>query len=404
MFQTVNDVQGYCQDNGIKMIDFKMIDINGRWRHITIPFQRLTNDTLIYGIGFDGSNYGYAQVEKSDMVFIPTLQTATIDPFLATPTLTMTGDVCVIEQPDNRPFDQYPRNVARRAIDYMNEQGIADQMIIGPEFEFHLFDQVNFEVQPNRVAYAVDTAQAIWNAGNQNISNKGYQVPPKSGYHVAAPQDITFDLRSQICLLLEQWGVKVKYHHHEVGGSGQVEIETELGDMLTMADDTMIIKYVVKNAAVAAGKTATFMPKPIFGEAGNGMHVHMLLVKEGKPLFHDVGGYSGLSQTAHWFMGGLLQHAKSLCAITNPSTNSYKRLVPGYEAPVTIGYATSNRSAVIRIPAYAKSPLTKRFELRNPDATCNPYYAYSAILMAGLDGIKKQINPQAHGWGPFDYN
>ncbi|MEG1537540.1 MAG: glutamine synthetase beta-grasp domain-containing protein, partial [Clostridiales bacterium] len=165
MFQTVNDVQGYCQDNGIKMIDFKMIDINGRWRHITIPFQRLTNDTLIYGIGFDGSNYGYAQVEKSDMVFIPTLQTATIDPFLATPTLTMTGDVCVIEQPDNRPFDQYPRNVARRAIDYMNEQGIADQMIIGPEFEFHLFDQVNFEVQPNRVAYAVDTAQAIWNAG-----------------------------------------------------------------------------------------------------------------------------------------------------------------------------------------------------------------------------------------------
>ncbi len=404
ILRQVTDVLNYCRENGIKMIDFKMIDINGRWRHITIPYQRLNDDTLVYGIGFDGSNYGFAPIEKSDMVFIPNLETATIDPFLATPTLTMTGDVRIIDQPNNRPFDQYPRNVALRAIQYMQEQGVADRMIIGPEFEFHLFDRVNYETLPNKVAYEVDTAQAFWNTGNVELANKGYQVPLKSGYHVAAPQDITFDLRSQICLLLEQWGVKVKYHHHEVGGPGQVEIETELGDMLDMADQTMIIKYVVKNAAVANGKTATFMPKPIFGEAGNGMHVHMLLLKDGKPLFYDPNGYSGLSETAHWFMGGLLKHARSLCAITNPSTNSFKRLVPGYEAPVTIGYATSNRSAVIRIPAYAKSPETKRFELRNPDATCNPYYAYSAILMAGLDGIKNRIDPHANGWGPYDMN
>ena len=316
----------------------------------------------------------------------------------------MTGDVRIIDQPNNRPFDQYPRNVALRAIQYMQEQGVADRMIIGPEFEFHLFDRVNYETLPNKVAYEVDTAQAFWNTGNVELANKGYQVPLKSGYHVAAPQDITFDLRSQICLLLEQWGVKVKYHHHEVGGPGQVEIETELGDMLDMADQTMIIKYVVKNAAVANGKTATFMPKPIFGEAGNGMHVHMLLLKDGQPVFSDDAGYAHLSREAHYFMGGLLKHIRSLCAITNPSTNSFKRLVPGFEAPVTVGYATSNRSAVIRIPAYAKTPAMRRFELRNPDATCNPYFCYAAMLMAGLDGIENKIDPHENGWGPYDVN
>ncbi len=401
MLKTVSDVQNFCKENDIKMIDFKMIDLDGRWRHLTIPAERFDNDTIKYGIGFDGSNYGYAAVEKSDMVFIPNIETAHIDPFVEIATLTMMGDVCSIGKDENKPFDQYPRNVAKAAMDYMRKEGIADEMVIGPEFEFHLLDSVSYETSPNCVSYSVDTQQAVWNT---KYESNGYQVPLKGGYHIAAPQDITYSLRSKMCMTLNDWGVDVKYHHHEVGGPGQLEIEVELGDMVDMADKTMIIKYVIKNEAVAAGKTATFMPKPIAGEAGNGMHVHMLLRKDGKPVFYDENGYSGLSQEAHWFMGGLLKHCPSLCAFTNPSTNSFKRLVPGFEAPVTIGYATSNRSAVIRIPAYAKAPEVKRFELRNPDATCNPYYAYAAILMAGLDGIKNKIDPSANGWGPFDFN
>lgn len=397
-------IKKLCEEYQVKMIDFKMIDLDGRWRHITIPVERFDENIFVYGIGFDGSNYGFAPVEKSDMVFIPDEESATIDPFVEIPTLSMIGNVCVIGKEENTPFDQYPRNVGMRAIEYMKQTGFADQMIIGPEFEFHLFDHVCYEVSPQRTSFAIDTKQAEWNTKLDNGQNSGFQVHHKGGYHIAAPQDIAYNLRSKMCMMMEDWGVKVKYHHHEVGGPGQLEIEVELGDMLEMADKTMIAKYIVKNAAVAEGKTATFMPKPIYAEAGNGMHVHMLLFKDGNPVFYDAKGYSGLSKTAHYFMGGLLKHAASLCALTNPSTNSFKRLVPGYEAPVTIGYATSNRSAVIRIPAYAKSPETKRFELRSPDATCNPYYAYAAILMAGLDGIENQIDPSANGWGPYDFN
>lgn len=398
-----NDIFALCKTNQIKMIDFKMTDLDGRWRHITIPVERFHEDLFTYGIGFDGSNYGFAQVEKSDMVFIPDPDTAVIDPFCEIATLSMCGNVSVIKE-ENEPFDQYPRNVALRAIDYMKKVEIADRMIIGPEFEFHILDQVSYKVTPRHTSYSLDTKQAEWNSGYENGSNNGYQVPYKGGYHVSAPQDTGYHLRSRICLLMENWGIKVKYHHHEVGGPGQMEVEVELGDMVEMADKTMITKYIIKNAAALSGKTATFMPKPIYREAGNGLHVHMLLLKDEQPLFYDKNGYSGLSRTAHYFIGGLLKHSASLCAFTNPSTNSFKRLVPGFEAPVTIGYATSNRSAVIRIPAYAKTPETKRFELRSPDATANPYYAYSAILMAGLDGIKNKIDPQANGWGPFDYN
>ena len=398
-----SEILNLCKEKDIKMIDFKMTDLNGRWRHITIPIDRFNDDTFTYGIGFDGSNYGFAPIEKSDMVFIPNPETAVIDPFVAIPTLTMCGDVCVIKA-ENEPFDQYPRNVALRAVSYMQEKKIADRMLIGPEYEFHILDHVSYTVSPQKSSYSLDTSQAEWNSSLDNGYNNGYEVPLKGGYHAAAPQDINYNLRSKMCMLLEDWGVKVKYHHHEVGGPGQMEIEVELGDMVDMADKTMIVKYVVKNAAVEEGKTVTFMPKPIYKEAGNGMHVHMLLLKDGKPIFYDKDGYSGLSQTAHYFIGGLLKHVASLCAFTNPSTNSFKRLVPGYEAPVTIGYATSNRSAVIRIPAYAKSPESKRFELRCPDATCNPYYAYAAILMAGLDGIQNKIDPAANGWGPFDCN
>lgn len=397
-------VKQLCADNGIRMIDFKMTDLDGRWRHITIPAERFDENIFEYGIGFDGSNYGYAPIEKSDMVFIPDPATAVVDPFVAIPTLSMTGDVCVIGKDENTPFDQYPRNVSLRAMEYMRQTGIADKMIIGPEFEFHIFDDVRFAVSPEKSFYAVDTRQAQWNTGIDDGFNNGYQVQGKGGYHIAAPNDINYNLRSKMCMILEDWGVKVKYHHHEVGGSGQMEIEVELGEMVDMADKTMITKYVVKNAAVSEGKTVTFMPKPVYQEAGNGMHVHMLLQKDGAPVFYDEEGYSGLSKTAHYFIGGLLKHAASLCAWTNPSTNSFKRLVPGYEAPVTIGYATSNRSAVVRIPAYAKSPETKRFELRCPDAAANPYYAYAAILMAGLDGVKNQIDPSENGWGPYDFN
>lgn len=404
MFSTVKDVQDYCKAKAIRMIDFKMVDLNGRWRHVTIPADRMNEDTMKYGIGFDGSNYGYAPVEKSDMVFIPDLASAHLDPFVQEATLTMAGNVCVIGEKENKPFDQYPRNVALRAEQFMRESNIADTMVIGPEFEFYVFDHVSYESKQNRAFYEIDAIQAEWNSGRNDGNNSGYHIPLKSGYHLTAPHDVCYDLRSKMCLLLEDWGVQVKYHHLEVGGPGQMEIEVELGTMTEMADKTMIIKYVVKNAAVAANKTATFLPKPVFGEAGSGMHVHMLLMKDGKPLFYDENGYSGLSREAHWFMGGLLKHVRSLCAITNPSTNSYRRLVPGYEAPATIGYATSNRSAVIRIPAYAKSPASRRFELRNPDATCNPYYAYAAILMAGIDGIRNKIHPQENGWGPYDFN
>ncbi len=403
MFQTFDQAKAYCEENGIRMIDFKMVDLEGRWRHVTIPAERFEPDIMVYGIGFDGSNYGFAPVEKSDMVFIPDLSTASWDPFVEVPTLSMIGDVCIIDTPENRAFDQDPRNVAKHAEAYMRKTGVADEMIIGPEFEFHILDHVSYETQPYSVFYQVDTRQADWNTAAE-APNAGYQVPHKGGYHVAPPQDITYDLRSKMCMLLEERGIKVKYHHHEVGGPGQVEIEVEFGPMSEMADKTMLLKYIVKNAAVQAGKTATFMPKPLYDEAGNGMHVHMHLFKDGKPLFYDENGYSGLSQLAHYFMGGLLSHAASLCAFTNPSTNSFKRLVPGYEAPVTIGYATANRSAVIRIPAYAKAPEKKRFELRCPDATCNPYYAYAAILMAGLDGIEKKIDPHKAGWGPYDFN
>ncbi|MBE6984515.1 MAG: type I glutamate--ammonia ligase [Ruminococcaceae bacterium] len=401
LFTNIEEAKKFIADNDIEMVDFKMVDIDGRWRHITIPAARFTEDTLVSGIGFDGSNYGFAPVENSDMVFIPDLSTAAVDPFSQVPTLTMSGDAMIIARPENKPFDQYPRNVVKRAVEYMKEEGIADEMIIGPEFEFHVFDNVEFECKPECVRCEIDTAEAEWNSG---VGGDGYEIAHKGGYHIGTPQDRYYDMRSRMCLLMDDWGVKVKYHHHEVGAPGQLEIEVELGDIVSMADNTMVTKYIIRNTAKEEGCTATFLPKPIYNEAGNGMHVHMLLTKDGKPLFYDENGYAQLSEVAHWFMGGLLKHAKSLCAITNPSTNSFKRLVPGFEAPVTIGYATANRSAVIRIPAYAKSPMSKRFELRNPDATCNPYYAYAAILMAGLDGVKNKIDPQKNGWGPYDFN
>ncbi|MCL2437030.1 MAG: type I glutamate--ammonia ligase [Clostridiales bacterium] len=403
MFKELSEAIAFCKENEVKMVDFKMIDLHGRWRHLTIPTERFTEEIFTSGIGFDGSNYGFAPVEKSDMIFIPDITTANIDPFMNIKTLSMIGDVYSIGAKENKRFEQDPRNVAKHAEEYLIKTGVADKMIIGPEFEFYVFDHVSYSVGPQGSHYKIDAEQAEWNTGDDTY-NLGYKIPHKGGYHMTAPMDVLCDLRSRISLLMEERGIQVKYHHHEVGGPGQVEIEVERGSLCEMADKTMMTKYLIKNCAVEEGKTATFLPKPIYGEAGSGLHVHMHLFKEGKPVFYDENGYSGLSQEAHYFMGGLLRHVASLCAFTNPSTNSYRRLIPGYEAPVTIGYATSNRSAVIRIPAYAKTPDEKRFELRSPDGTCNPYYAYAAILMAGLDGIKNKIDPHKEGYGPYDMN
>ena len=401
MGKSVQDILNIIKEKEIRMIDFKMVDINGQYRHVTIPAENFCEDTLISGIGFDASNYGYAVVEKSDMVFIPDPDTAVIDPFCAIPTLSMTGNAMIIDNPENRPLAQYPRNIVLAAEKYMQDMGIADTMMILPEFEFYLFDQAGWEVSPNCVAASVDAEQSYWNSATEGL---GVVVAKQKAYHIAKPFDRSYECRSEMCMHMKDAGIDINYHHPEVAASGQFEIEPQLGKMSKMADATMMIKYIIHNTALKHGKTATFMPKPIYGEAGSGMHVHMLLMKDGQPVFSDDNGYAHLSETAHYFMGGLLKHISSLCALTNPSTNSFKRLVPGFEAPVTVGYATSNRSAVIRIPAYAKSPDKRRFELRNPDATCNPYFCYAAILMAGLDGVINKIDPHANGWGPYDVN
>ena len=401
MKKTAQDIMDLIREQGIQMVDFKMVDIHGQYRHVTIPAKNFNEDTIRDGIGFDASNYGYAVVEKSDMVFIPDLDTAMVDPFCQVPTLSMTGNAMIIDYPTNRPLAQYPRNIVLAAEQYMRDTGIADTMLILPEFEFYLFNQVGWEVQPYNIGMNLDYNQSYWNSG---VQGQGVVVPKQKNYHIAKPFDPTYECRSEMCLLMEEAGIPIKYHHPEVSASGQFEIEPKLGKMSTMADASMMIKYIIRNTALKHGYSATLMPKPVYGEAGNGMHVHMLLLKDGEPVFSDDNGYSHLSKEAHWFMGGLLKHIASLCAITNPSTNSFKRLVPGFEAPVTVGYATSNRSAVIRIPAYAKTPNLRRFELRNPDATCNPYFCYAAILMAGLDGIKNQIDPHENGWGPYDMN
>ena len=401
MGKSVQDIMNIIKENDIKMVDFKMVDINGQYRHVTIPAQHFSAETIEKGIGFDASNYGYAVVEKSDMVFIPDPDTALIDPFCEIPTLSMSGNAMIIDTPSNKPLAQYPRNIVLAAEQYMKDCGIADKMLILPEFEFYLFDDVTWNVGGNYIGASVDAKQSYWNSDNEG---HGVVVAKQKNYHIAKPFDISYECRSEMCMHMKDAGIEINYHHPEVAASGQFEIEPQLGEMSKMADATMMIKYIIHNTALKYGKVATFMPKPVYNEAGNGMHVHMLLLKDGKPVFSDDNGYSHLSQDAHYFMGGLLKHIASLCAITNPSTNSFKRLVPGFEAPVTVGYATSNRSAVIRIPAYAKTPELRRFELRNPDATCNPYLCYAAILMAGLDGIKNKIDPHANGWGPYDMN
>lgn len=402
MFNNIDEVQQFIKENNIKFVDFKVVTLPGRWNHLTIPVQRLSEKTFSEGIGFDGSSYGYSTIEDSDMRFIPDMTTAFVDPYCKTPTLSMIANMYTLGKREGR-FSGDPRFIAEKAEKYMQECGIADEYAIGPEFEYYIFDHVNYEVTNHHQEVSIDSKQAPWNT-NDKGENFGYKAPFQKSYHLGLPYDLNNDLRSEMCLRLEEAGIAVKYHHHEVGSAGQLEIEVELDGMAKMADATMMAKYLIKNEAVAHGKTATFMPKPLFGEAGSGMHVHMLLRKNGKNLFYDENGYSQMSETALYFIGGILKHSKALLAFTNPSTNSYKRLVPGFEAPVSICFATGNRTAVIRIPGYIKDPEARRFEFRSSDATANPYLAYSALLMAGIDGIENKINPTEEGYGPYDVN
>lgn len=404
MFNNYSEIVRFCDDKGIQIIDFKIIDLVGRWHHLSIPVSRLSEDIFSEGIGFDGSSYGYSAIEKSDMVFIPDMKTSFIDPFCSIPTLSMIADIYELKSEKRKIFNGDPRYIASKAEQLLKSTGIADEIYLGPEFEFYIFDHISYETKHEHQEVTVDSVQAPWNTNDKRGENLGYKMPYQNSYHAALPYDITNDIRSTMVLDLEKAGVPVKYHHHEVGAAGQVEIEVELGALKTMADRAMMVKYIVKNTAIKYGKTATFMPKPIYGEAGSGMHVHIMLKKDNKNLFYDESGYSSLSQEAMYCIGGILKHSPALLAFTNPSTNSYKRLIPGFEAPVSICFGTANRSSVIRIPGYATSHDKKRFEFRPSDATANPYLSFTVLLMACIDGIINKIDPVKEGFGPVDAN
>ncbi|MDR0474732.1 MAG: type I glutamate--ammonia ligase [Treponema sp.] len=408
MFENYSQLLDFIKENDIKMIDFKEIDLAGRWHHLSITAERFTEDLLKKGIGFDGSSYGFLTVDKGDMVFIPDIKSAFVDPIAAVPTVCMIGDVYEIENESLKRYDDDPRYIAEKAEKYLSGTGISDTCLFGPEFEFYVIDNVEFKVDANNIEVHLDSAQAEWNSINSVYDeygkNRGFKVLAHKGYHADLPYDVSYNLRSRIVRLLEDNGIPVKYHHPENGGPGQVEIEVNFSTLREMGDRSQKLKYIVKNAAIQNGKTVTFMPKPFFFFLGSGMHVHLQMFKDGKPIFYDKNGYSCLSETALFAIGGILCHSAGLMAFTNPTTNSYKRLVPGYEAPVTICFATANRSAVIRIPGYAIQSDEKRFEYRPPDAMANPYLCYSAILMAAIDGIKNKIDPVAGGFGPYDKN
>ena len=408
MPKTFEDIQAMIKEHGIKMIDFKEVDLAGRWHHLSIPVERFVPELLQKGIGFDGSSYGFLTVEKSDMVFIPDLDSAFLDPVIELPTISMIGDIYRITDEGYVRFESDPRNVADKAEQFLKDTGISDQCLFGPEFEFYVLDNVEFRTDINHIEVHLDSAQAAWNSINSPYDpeglNPGFKVMQGKGYHVDLPHDISYDLRNEMVRTLEEHGVPVKYHHSENGGPGQVEIEVNFATLKEIADRTQKLKYLLKNIAVQNGKTITFMPKPFVGECGSGMHVHLQMFNEGKPIFYDENGYSNLSDIALWAISGILEHSAAITAFSCPTTNSFKRLVPGYEAPVTICFATSNRSSVIRIPGYARSPEDKRFEFRPSDAMANPYLCYSALVMAAIDGIQKRSDPTAKGFGPYDKN
>lgn len=399
MFQNFDQAAKFVADNQIKLVDLKFCDLWGRWHHLTVPASQFQSDILSSGIGFDGSAVGLKSVKAGDMVLIPDLTAAFVDPFWDAPTLSF---ICTAREADTHlVFTNDPRNIAIRAEAYLQETGVADSSRWGPEFEFYIFDNVAFDNGINHASYRLDSKEADWNSA---VGGHGHYIPLHGGYHAIPPKDQLYNLRSQMTLHLENMGVPVKYHHHEVGGPGQSEIETPMMGLVAAGDATMLVKYVTKMTAFAHGKTVTFMPKPLFGEAGSGMHFHQHLFKGDRNLFYDPEGYGCMSQTGLYYIGGLLKHGAALLALTNPSTNSYRRLVPGYEAPVNAFFSLGNRSAAIRIPKYANRPETARFEFRPPDASCNVYLALAAQLLAGLDGIRSRIDPSEAGYGPIDAN
>lgn len=397
MFHSFEEARTFVQENDIAMIDLKFCDLWGRWHHVTLPAGQFTPQMMVDGVGFDGSSVGFKSVSAGDMVLVPDLATGFVDPFWDMPTVSF---ICATLEADTRQIFPYdPRNIAMRAEAYLQETGIADASSWGPEFEFYVFDGISYENKMNTAAYRVDSIEADWNT---NELGSGYTIPRHGGYHAIPPRDHLHNVRSHISMYLEAMGVEVKYHHHEVGGPGQCEIETPMLPMLKAADAVLLIKYVTHMTAFELEMTATFMPKPLYGEAGSGMHFHQHIWKNGKNLCYAPNAYGALSDIGRYYIGGLLHHGGAVMAFTNPSTNSYRRLIPGYEAPISAIYSLGNRSAAIRIPKYANQPDTARFEFRPPDATANPYLAMAAQLLAGIDGIQKRMDPTAMGFGPID--
>jgi glutamine synthetase len=393
MFQSADEVLTYIKDEDVEFVDVRFCDLPGVMQHFTVPVESFAAEVFSEGLMFDGSSIrGFQAIHESDMLLLPDPTTALIDPFRTHKTLNIT--FFVHDPLTGEAYSRDPRNIARKAEEYLRGSGIGDTAYFGPEAEFYIFDDVRFETKQNSGYYFVDSVEAAWNTGREEEGgNKGYKPRYKGGYFPVSPTDHLTDLRSEIVKKLIAAGIKVEMQHHEVGTAGQAEIDFRFDTLLKTADNLMTFKYIVKNTARAAGRTVTFMPKPIFGDNGSGMHCHQSLWKDGSPIFYDEIGYAGLSDIARYYIGGLLRHAPSLLAFTNPTVNSYHRLVPGFEAPVNLVYSQRNRSACVRIPITGTNPKAKRLEFRVPDPSCNPYLAFAAMLMAGLDGIKNKIEP-----------
>jgi glutamine synthetase len=388
---TPNEVLKFAADRGAKILDLRFMDFPGLWQHLSVPISELSESLFTEGHGFDGSSIrGWQVINASDMLIIPDPASARIDPFLQHPTLVM---ICDVVDPITREnYSRDPRNIAKKAEAHLKASGLADVAYFGPEAEFFIFDDIRYDSTENSSYYFVDSAEGQWNTGRAEGPNLGYKPRYKEGYFPVPPMDSQQDIRSEMVLLMEEVGIQVETHHHEVATAGQAEIDMRFDSLVSMADKLQWYKYIVKNVARRHNKTATFMPKPLFNDNGSGMHTHQSLWKGGQPLFAG-DGYAGVSQMCLYYIGGILKHAPALCAFVAPTTNSYKRLVPGFEAPVNLAYSSRNRSAAVRIPMYSPSPKAKRIEVRFPDPACNPYLSFAALLMAGLDGIENRIDP-----------
>jgi glutamine synthetase len=383
-------VLDFAKSNDAKILDLRFTDIPGLWHHVSYPIDQLTEVSFTEGFGIDGSSIrGWAAIHESDMILKPDPATRLLDPFTEVPTLVLICDV--VDPVTKQPYDRDPRYIARKAEKYLSSSGIADKAAFGAEAEFFIFDNVRFDQREQYGFYFIDAEEGRWNSGREE-NNLGYRPRYREGYFPVPPTDHYQDLRSEMVLTMQACGMSVECHHHEVATGGQTEIDLKFDSLLRSADKMLLYKYIVRNVANNYGKTVTFMPKPIFGDNGNGMHTHQSLWKNNEPLFAG-DGYSGMSQLALWYVGGLLKHGPALAAIIAPTTNSYKRLVPGFEAPVNLAYSRRNRSAACRIPMYSASPAAKRVEFRPPDPSCNPYMAFAAMLMAGLDGIENKMDP-----------